>query len=66
MTEQQTATSYTLWHRVNRKHQWRAVASAATEAELTQHYGRHGQHNEYLTLPSGQHPDAKRKRMQMR
>lgn len=66
MNESTRVTGFTLWRRPRRGYPWKAVASGATEAELTQHYGRHGQHNEYLTLPSGEHPDELQQRISNR
>ena len=58
MSERQTVTGFTLWHRASKYVRWRAVASAATEAELTAKL-RTLPSGDAITLPAGQHPNER-------
>ena len=52
------STTLTLWHCPNKKHAWRAVASATTSQELTNQMRGNG---EYITSEGDTHPDDRRK-----
>lgn len=54
------ANAFTLWSRRSRCDPWREVGQAATSLELTGLMSRM-RSGEYITLPTGQHPDDSRK-----
>jgi hypothetical protein len=53
------ASEFSLWHRRSSREPWRAVASAPSEGELTQHLAKLPS-GDVISLPSGKHPNDRR------
>jgi len=61
MTPTETQPAYCLWFRSDRGHQWQLLASADSTLALTSVLAQHRQSGESIILPTGEHPDDRRK-----